>query len=338
MSAVRDYRLAPVWRAVMTELGINPADVLRIAGLPEDLLMQPEVRCTAEDFVALWTAAESMFPGKELAVEGVKLAAAETFTPELFAALCSPTFDIALDRLSLYKQLCAPVRVDLVRHADESRTATLHWLDLDNPAPPSMSAMELIFITRIARMGTRRNVSPIRAEMTLPAARLGPYEAFLGIEVACGSSVSVTFASDVLHAPFLTSSDTLWSVFEPDLRRRLASLRTDSSTGERVRAVLLESLPSGRANIADVSRRLGVSARTLQRRLRSEDVSFNAVLAEVREKLARHYLANTDLPCNEIAFLLGYEEPNSFFRAFHGWTGESPERHRKSLFAPGPVH
>ncbi|MCR9164693.1 MAG: AraC family transcriptional regulator ligand-binding domain-containing protein [Nannocystaceae bacterium] len=338
MSAERDYRLAPVWRAAMADLGINPADVLRLAGLPEDLLTQAEIRCTAAEFVALWRAAESQFPDGELAVEGVKLAAAETFTPELFAALCSPTLDVALDRLALYKQLCAPVRIDLVRHPDESRTATLHWIDLDNPAPPSMAAMELIFISRVARMGTRRKVSPIRAEMTLPPERLGPYEEYLGIEVSTGSSTALTFSSDVLHAPFLTSSESLWSVFEPELRRRMASLQTDSSTAERVRAVLLESLPGGRANIADVSRRLGVSARTLQRRLRAEDVSFNAVLAEVREKLARHYLAKTDLPCNEIAFLLGYEEPNSFFRAFQGWTGQSPQRHRKSVFVPEAMH
>ena len=122
----------------------------------------------------------------------------------------------------------------------------------------------------------------------------------------------------------------MWRAFEPGLRQRLASLQSTASTQERVRAALLESLPSGRANIAEVSRRLGISARTLQRRLQAEDSGFNAVLASVREELARHYLASTELPCNEIAFLLGYEEPNSFFRAFHSWTGESPERHRQA--------
>lgn len=330
MSGVRDYRLDPIWRALIVDLGLNPADVFRVAGLPDGLLTRSDVRVSSADFVALWNAAESLCPDIELPIEGVKLLAAETFSPELFAGLCSPNLAVALDRLATYKQLCAPVRIDLRNDGEESRTATLNWIDFENPAPPSMSAMELAFIARIARMGTRREVSPLEVEVPLPSERIPAYEAYFGAPVRSGSSPSITFSREVLHTPFLTSSETLWSVFEPELRRRLASLREDSTTRERVRAVLLESLPSGRANMADVSKRLGLSSRTLQRRLRIEDCTFNALLAETREELARHYLANTELPCNEIAFLLGYEEPNSFFRAFHSWTGESPERHRQA--------
>jgi len=50
-----------------------------------------------------------------------------------------------------------------------------------------------------------------------------------------------------------------------------------------------------------------------------------------REELARHYLRRKSLSCTEISYLLGYEDPNSFFRAFHGWTGQTPEGARLEL-------
>ena len=333
MSGAKDYRVAPIWRVLMLDLGINPADMLRIAGLPEDSFSQREFRVTASELFALWCAAESLAAPRDLPMEVVERASAEGFTPELFAALCSPNLAVAIDRLATYKQLCAPVRLDPTPRDDGGLTLTVRWLDATRPPPPSLSTMELAFVLRIARMGTRRRITP--AHVSLPEAPVDRprHEAFFGIAIAVWDTGSITFARDALHAHFLTSSEEIWAAFEPNLRKRLASLQATASTHERVRAVLLESLPCGRANIGDVSQRLGLSARTLQRRLRTEDSNFNTILAEVRKELARHYLTNTALPCNEIAFLLGYEEPNSFFRAFHGWTGESPERHRQAVAA-----
>ena len=59
--------------------------------------------------------------------------------------------------------------------------------------------------------------------------------------------------------------------------------------------------------------------------------TFQAILNETRESLALHYLANPSLSANEIAYLLGYEEPSSFYRAFQAWTGETPQAVRASL-------
>jgi AraC-like DNA-binding protein len=87
-------------------------------------------------------------------------------------------------------------------------------------------------------------------------------------------------------------------------------------------------LPAGTATMNAVARELAVSTRTLQRRLRDESTSFQAVLSETREALARHYLSSAGLTAAEIAFLLGYEDANSFYRAFHSWTGQTPERVR----------
>jgi AraC-like DNA-binding protein len=61
---------------------------------------------------------------------------------------------------------------------------------------------------------------------------------------------------------------------------------------------------------------------------REEGTSFQAVLSQTREALARHYLSSGALTAGEISFLLGYSDPNSFYRAFHAWTGQTPQRTR----------
>ncbi len=97
---------------------------------------------------------------------------------------------------------------------------------------------------------------------------------------------------------------------------------------DRVRAVLLESLPAGDGTMGAVAGQLAMSTRTLHRRLQGEGTTFQRVLDTTREALARHYLANPDLSAAEISFLLGYADASSFYRAFHDWTGSTPERVR----------
>ena len=78
-----------------------------------------------------------------------------------------------------------------------------------------------------------------------------------------------------------------------------------------------------------------MSARTLQRRLTDADITFQRVVEDTRRELAHHYLKQSTVELNEAAFLLGYEDANSFFRAFHAWEGTSPgewrSRHGTSL-------
>ena len=97
---------------------------------------------------------------------------------------------------------------------------------------------------------------------------------------------------------------------------------------ERVQAALLELLPAGDTSATAVARELAVSTRTLQRRLTEEGTTFQGVRERTREALARHYLTRSSVPPAEIGFLLGYGDPNSFYRAFRDWTGDTPARVR----------
>jgi AraC-like DNA-binding protein len=138
----------------------------------------------------------------------------------------------------------------------------------------------------------------------------------------------VTFKQDDMIRPFLTANESMWRLFEPELRRRMAAIDRDIPTSERVRASLLRMLPAGQGTMAEVAQSLSVSTRTLQRRLQDEDTTFQAELTATRTRLAWHYLTNRDLSADQISFLLGYDDPKSFYRAFRTWTGVTPTHAR----------
>jgi len=88
-----------------------------------------------------------------------------------------------------------------------------------------------------------------------------------------------------------------------------------------------------------VAKELGTSQRTLQRRLAEDGATFQQLVQEARRELARHYLLHSSLELNETAYLLGYEDAHSFFRAFHEWEGSPPGewRARHSRLRSRPV-
>lgn len=317
------------WRALLADLGVRAEDVLRLADLPEDLLNREQVRLKAEPFSRLCAAIAEAVGDPLLPLKLGRHLAAGSFSPLLFAARCSPDLSTAATRLSRFKALAAPVALGVARDA-AGLTVTWRWTDPTFEPPPMLLAMDLVFLVELARVGTRHPVRPARACLPAPPDPLGTYEDWLGVRLERGPHLAVTFAGADADRPFLTADDGLWSVFEPELRRRLADLEGQASLAERARAVLLEALPSGDFAVDRVARRLGTSGRTLQRRLRDEGTSYQGLVRGVREELATHYLRRTRLSSSEIAFLLGFDEPSSFFRAYHAWTGHTPERARRA--------
>ncbi|MHC1683161.1 MAG: helix-turn-helix domain-containing protein [Clostridiaceae bacterium] len=101
--------------------------------------------------------------------------------------------------------------------------------------------------------------------------------------------------------------------------RRLCGLDIDYTYAARVRSALIELLPAGKGNIDGVSSKLGCSKRTLERKLKEEGATFQKHLNHTRELLARHYLKHSDMTSDDIAYLLRYQDLNSFARTFHIW-------------------
>jgi len=330
MATNHGYSIGAGWKGLLADLGVRHQDVLRRANLPEDLLNHQDPRVSGKKFVAFARALEEEIGNPKLPLVVIEAMTAEFFSPPLFAALCSPNLELAAKRLARFKPLVAPVQMDL-QNSDEGLTLSYIWHDSLTDVPASMYGTEPLFIVKLARMGTREHVRPTRVTLPVLPAEHTAYEEYVGAKFELGERVTVTFSLEDARRPFLSANGSMWEIFEPELRQRLADLEGAASFEERTRAVLLEALPSGQGSLECVARRLGTSPRSLQRRLRDEGTSFKAIVRETRERLARYYLSKTAHSSSEIAYLLGFEDPTSFFRAFHTWTGSTPETLRRSM-------
>ena len=325
------YSVNPGWRVLLQDAGLNPTNVLRRARLPEDLFGRSQVPLDTSEYFGLWQAISEEAGDSLIALRIGSRVSAEAFDPLLFAALCSQDLSSALDRVSRYKRLIGPMIVHLDRSTEQTSVA-LEWIDRSQPPPPCLVTTELVFLVQLARIGTRLRIRPLQVTSPSPPEPQSAYADYFGVPVKRAATPVVSFSAGDAGHPFLTANEGMWSVFEPELRRRLSELDESATAINRVHAALLELLPAGAVSTEAVCTKLGVGLRTLQRRLRDEGATFQSVLNQTREGLAKHYL-QTNLSGAEISFLLGFDDPNSFSRAFFAWTGRTPEQARRELLS-----
>ncbi|WP_068110313.1 AraC family transcriptional regulator [Tropicimonas marinistellae] len=315
------------WAALLDRIGVAPDDLLRAADLPADLFRQARPVLEPPAFLRLWQALEALLDHPAPGVLLGQAVQVEAFSPPIFAAFCSPDLSVAMERLSLFKPLFGPLWLKVRRGAD--------GLDVTYGAedgvhlPPGFVATEMVFLVSLARMATRAEIRPLRVEMAAPPTS-PDYGDFFGAPPRKSDANRLVFSARDADRPFLSVNPALFAVFESDLRLRLSELAADVTLAERLRAALMEALPSGRTAIAEVAPRLGLSPRSLQRRLGEAGTSYQGELTALRRRLATDYLRNTAHSSAEISYLLGYADPNSFTRAFHTWTGTTPEALRRT--------
>ena len=324
------FAVDPRWRLVLKDIGVSENEVLKRAQLLRDLFYQKNASLSTEEYFRLWKGLEKSLNDPSFPLRIGQMISTESFSPPIFASLCSPNLNVAMERLSSYKPLIGPMTLE-VEQDSEGTTISLDCLFTENPLPDSLVATELVFLVRLVRMATREHIIPLSVSSSSAWFKRDDYAAYFGVEPSRGKHQQLKFSALDANRPFLTESQSMWQFFEPELRKRLTDMEAEASFASRVRSALFELLPSGLSSIDDVANNLAVSKRTLQRYLSNEQTSFQQELNKTREKLARHYLTSSNYSGAEISFLLGFEDPNSFFRAFRSWTGETPEKVRAEI-------
>jgi len=323
----------------LDELRVDVRRVLARAELSATRVQGPNARLTTREFFGFWDAVDEVAADPGL---GVRLGAKpEPHHLDLAhtVALHSANLDEALARLARYKRLVCPEEVVIAASRGEVRLA-FRWLLAERAAPRLMVDGAFASVVMLARRGTGEDVAPLRLELArAPGPEAAAIESHFRCPIRHGAREDrLVLPARLLELPFRTFNPDLVAALVPGLDRALAERAEEATLAGEVRAALVARMCGERPTIERVAKALGMSSRTLQRRLEEDSTSFRRLLDEARHEAARHMLATTALDPGEIAFLLGFAELNSFTRAFHGWEGTTPIRWRaREKAGPGEM-
>jgi AraC-like DNA-binding protein len=321
---VNRFRVSTLLARKLEELGVSPANVLRRAGLPAGLFEQERIQVSTEELFALY---RGIAEASEIPAIGLQLGTeprVERYDPLGLTAISARTLRDALARLARYKQLTCPEELQVSEHGDECRVR-FRWLLAEETEPKVLTDLCFAWVVGIARRGTGEPLNPRRLELRGPVRNRPMYESHFGCAARFeGGQNAIVFAKADLDRPFVTHNAELLAALAPQLEAELSQALASRALGEQVKGMLKAQLAGRRPGIEDIAKELRLSPRTLQRRLADVGASFQQLVQEARRELARHYLLHSSLELNETAYLLGYEDAHSFFRAFHDWEGSSP--------------
>lgn len=317
------------YMSILEHAGISVGEVLKRAGLPEDLFSHKSPSINTLEYMKFLEAIRETNDDKELPLKISTVDNLETFSPPVFAAYCSKNGLMCMKRLSQYKKLIGSFIFNVIENKD-SVSLEMTFEKSEYELPEYLLASELVFTLQLIRNATKKRIIPkeIKTKYDLDTK---VYNDYFGVRPQKSSKNIMTIYKEDALIPFVSWNDSMWDYFELELKRRLSELKAEDSYKTRVNTALIELLPGGEASINDVAKKLGCSKRTLQRKLNNEKTTFQNELNSTREKLAKNYIMNFNMTNEEIAYLIGYCDCNSFVRAFNSWTGISLSEYKKEI-------
>ena len=317
------------WRG-LKKLGLTPAAVLGQARLPAGLYDGDKNLVTTAQFFALWRAVGELNPDPAAGLKFTSEVEPEHHHPGTLAAFNARNYRDAVECIARYKKLRCPEEVHVIHVTtkdDECIIETI-WMYPEGDAPPLLTDAFFASVVQLGRRGTQTLIRPKRVELKRAPEPTGVHERFFRCPVKFRSRHDrlVLHASD-LNLPFVTHNAELAEMLSPQLEKALEE-KGAKAVGDQVKWVLKRLLSGNHPDILLVAKKLGMGPRTLQRRITDEGATFRQLLLEARKELAHQYLAQPSIEINEAAFLLGYDDPNSFYRAFKTWEGTTPAQWR----------
>jgi AraC-like DNA-binding protein len=306
--------------ALMSRSRIDRADI-------ED----PDNRIPFAKYVALMRASQDLCADPALALHfGEAVATSDiTFTHQIGAA----TMVEAMATMNRYARLTVEVDDGTGPRYVLSRSGGHLWL-IDNR--PNANEFPELTESGFARMVCSMHRFDPRAQLlravhfthAAPAYR-AEYDRIFRVPVTFESDRNALLIDDaVLSFRPPTMPAYASKVLEARAEELLEKLDSSKSMRAQVETLLTRAMSEGNIGMERIGRELGLSRQTLFRRLKSENVTFEKVLDELRHRMALNYLNDRKLSVSQTSHLLGFSDPAAFSRAFKRWTGSSPRRVR----------
>jgi len=243
----------------------------------------------------------------------------------------SDTLGDALKRASRYSRITNEA---IVLQCLQAREPTLRLTYSGIPRHADRQQIEfcILAMVRVSRLLSGRQLLPKHVSiMHVRSKGISKFAHFRGRDIEFGSGADEIAFPAGCGEWALTNADPrlnkiLLKVCEESLNARKTKTGAFRVTVENTIAPLL---PHGQAHATAVAKKLGMSERTLARRLATEGVTFMEILQQLKANLASRYLEDEGMPISRTAWLLGFEDASSFSHACRRWTGKSPRELRR---------
>lgn len=325
-------------------LGLELTPQLGPLGLSGVDLHHPDCRVESTANDALWALAAERSADPNFGLRFAQRLDLDAFHVVGHLAASSSTVGQALDRVVEFSRLLHDAgRTELERPGDGRLLLFPGCRGLPRPPPRQIAEFNTASAVVLLRFITGRpGWAPTAVAFHHPApANVRAHRELFGVapSFAAPEDVLTLEEADRALPVRVTSASRIGQYLESYARTLLAKLPTqrDDLRGQVLRAIV-SSLPTGGVTIEEIAARLAITPRTLQRRLAQTGDAFSSLVDEARLATAEHYLADDKLTLGEISFLLGFNEPSTFHKAFRRWKGKPPGAWRAQALERRAAH
>ncbi len=317
-------RLPAVFWQALVDLDVAPAQVLKHAHLPLDIALDASSVITTTQLFAIWNAIESVSGDPAFSLRMVSETSTSRHKMAFLAASYASNYRDGLARVLRFKRLCSPDQICLNESYGELEI-TIAWPAGVAQEPPLSVDANFALLLELGRRGTGQHISPMALELRRSRPGTDKHAEYFGCPVCYGAERDMMILNtDHLELPFHDHNRELLDYLSPVLATAMQSIEEEASLADRIKSHLKRVMSQGMPDLSGMARELGLSERTLQRRMTAEGTTFRVLLTEARQEMSYQFLSDPAIEMKEIAYLLGYEDANSFYRAFREWKGMTP--------------
>lgn len=211
---------------------------------------------------------------------------------------------------------------------------TTDWQSLES-AKQTLDVLMVMVIHELDGL-LMKKISPLKISYVSKTGSSAEHERILRCkpQYTTGKVNEVTFDRLYWDEPIITADYELQNFLREKISTYTENNKPEDKLADRIRHYLMSNAYLGIGSLDEIAANFNVSARTLQRRLRDEEVSFQQLADGVRQQLAVQAITQGNYSVKEIAYSLGYNELSAFSRAFKRWTSVSPDHYKTQSLSP----
>jgi AraC-like DNA-binding protein len=316
--------------ARLKSVGVPVVPLLKRVGLTPEVIAEPEERLSVRRQIMLLDEAAHALKDDCLGFTLARDFDLREIGLLYYVMASSQTLGDALKRLARYSKVTNDALVFGYREGNRL-IISLSYSGVPRHSDRHQIEFCMFAVLRICRVLTGHNLVPQQFSISHYRSKsVAEMARFVGTKVEFGADIDEFILNvDARGLPLIYSDTYLNRLLLKDCEAALADRKGDTSQlRTRVENAISSVLPHGRVLAEDIARSLGMSKRTLVRRLSDEGLNFTEILQQLRRDLAVRYLNDRNMHVSKIAWLLGFSEVSAFSHAFKSWTGKTPRQMR----------